>query len=61
MQDDRKIHWILSVFIRDGTIDKDSFKVVYIAPMKALVNEMVGNFKNRLECITFFFNFRISY
>lgn len=33
----------------DGSIDKDSFKIVYIAPMKALVNEMVGNFKNRLE------------
>ena len=26
-----------------------SFKVIYIAPMKALVQEMVGNFTNRLK------------
>ncbi|KAJ1973126.1 Pre-mRNA splicing, partial [Dimargaris verticillata] len=30
-------------------IDVDSFKIVYIAPMKALVSEMVGNFSNRLQ------------
>ena len=30
------------------TIDLASFKVVYIAPMKALVQEMVGNFSSRL-------------
>lgn len=33
----------------DGSIDKDRFKIVYIAPMKALVAEMVGNFSKRLE------------
>ncbi|CAG8503773.1 2964_t:CDS:2 [Ambispora gerdemannii] len=32
-----------------GFIDLDSFKIVYIAPMKALVQEMVGNFSKRLE------------
>ncbi|CAJ0749211.1 10358_t:CDS:2 [Entrophospora sp. SA101] len=32
-----------------GKIDMDSFKIVYIAPMKALVQEMVGNFGSRLE------------
>ena len=31
-----------------GTFDLDSFKIVYIAPMKALVQEMVGNFSKRL-------------
>ncbi|KAI8977390.1 Sec63 Brl domain-containing protein [Mycotypha africana] len=32
-----------------GLIDLDAFKIVYIAPMKALVAEMVGNFSKRLE------------
>jgi len=35
--------------MRDGKIQKDDFKMVYIAPMKALVNEIVGNFTKRLE------------
>ena len=26
------------------------FKIVYIAPMKALVTEVVGNFQRRLDC-----------
>ena len=33
----------------DGTIDTSKFKIVYVAPMKALVAEMVGNFSARLE------------
>ena len=33
----------------DGTFDLDSFKIIYIAPMKALVQEMVGNFSTRLQ------------
>ena len=33
----------------DGTVDASKFKIVYIAPMKALVAEMVGNFSTRLE------------
>ncbi|WIA19957.1 hypothetical protein OEZ85_005838 [Tetradesmus obliquus] len=32
----------------DGTFDMSAFKVVYVAPMKALVAEMVGNFTKRL-------------
>ncbi|GBG66811.1 hypothetical protein CBR_g70690 [Chara braunii] len=33
----------------DGTIDTSKFKIVYVAPMKALVAEMVGNLSNRLK------------
>jgi pre-mRNA-splicing helicase BRR2 len=33
---------------RDGTFDLKNFKVVYVAPMKALVTEIVGNFQKRL-------------
>ena len=32
-----------------GEIDLSAFKIVYIAPMKALVQECVGNFGKRLE------------
>ncbi len=32
----------------DGLIKADQFKVVYVAPMKSLVQEMVGNFSKRL-------------
>ncbi|KAI8851535.1 Sec63 Brl domain-containing protein [Chytridium lagenaria] len=32
-----------------GEIDLDAFKIIYIAPMKALVAEMVGNFGERLK------------
>ena len=32
-----------------GEIDLDAFKIVYVAPMKALVQEMVLNFGKRLE------------
>jgi pre-mRNA-splicing helicase BRR2 len=32
----------------DGSIDTAAFKIVYVAPMKALVAEMVGNFTARL-------------
>ncbi|CEL57890.1 pre-mRNA-splicing helicase BRR2 [Rhizoctonia solani AG-1 IB] len=32
-----------------GTFDLDSFKIVYVAPMKALVQEMVGSFSKRLQ------------
>ncbi|CAI2164952.1 17078_t:CDS:2 [Funneliformis geosporum] len=35
--------------VETGIIDTDSFKIVYIAPMKALVQEMVGNFSTRLQ------------
>lgn len=32
----------------DGSIDTTAFKIIYVAPMKALVAEMVGNFSKRL-------------
>ncbi|GAA5995998.1 hypothetical protein JCM5350_007013 [Sporobolomyces pararoseus] len=32
-----------------GEFDFSAFKIVYVAPMKALVQEMVGNFTKRLE------------
>ena len=37
------------MYIKDGVIEKEKFKMIYIAPMKALVNEIVGNFTKRLE------------
>lgn len=33
----------------DGTINADEFKIIYIAPMRSLVQEMVGNFGKRLQ------------
>mmetsp|Transcript_28044 Transcript_28044/g.66662 ORF Transcript_28044/g.66662 Transcript_28044/m.66662 type:complete len:2150 (+) Transcript_28044:160-6609(+) len=33
----------------DGTLDLEAFKIIYLAPMKALVAEIVGNFAARLE------------
>lgn len=35
--------------LADGSIDRASFKIVYVAPMKALVQEMVSTFTRRLE------------
>jgi pre-mRNA-splicing helicase BRR2 len=32
----------------NGKFDIKNFKIVYIAPMKALVTEIVGNFQKRL-------------
>lgn len=32
----------------DGTINADDFKIIYVAPMRSLVQEMVGNFGKRL-------------
>ena len=39
----------ISHYMKNGIIEKDKFKIVYIAPMKALVTEVVGNFSKRLE------------
>lgn len=33
----------------DGSFDHSSYKIVYVAPMKALVAEVVGNLSNRLQ------------
>ncbi|KAI2629761.1 Sec63-domain-containing protein [Hypoxylon sp. NC1633] len=35
--------------LQTGDIDLDAFKIVYIAPLKALVQEQVGNFGARLK------------
>lgn len=34
---------------RNGTFNTKGFKIIYIAPMKALVSEVVGNFAKRLN------------
>jgi pre-mRNA-splicing helicase BRR2 len=54
----------------DGTVRKDEFKCIYIAPMRSLVQEMVGSFKKRLEpykievgifiCFIHSINFRLA-
>ena len=33
----------------NGRFDIKNFKIIYIAPMKALVSEIVGNFQKRLS------------
>lgn len=33
---------------RDGSIRANEFKIIYVAPMRSLVQEMVGNFSKRL-------------
>ncbi|KAI3882646.1 hypothetical protein MKX03_000086 [Papaver bracteatum] len=33
----------------DGSFDNSKYKIVYVAPMKALVSEIVGNLSNRLK------------
>jgi pre-mRNA-splicing helicase BRR2 len=42
---------VLSKFRNPGTnaLDLDNFKIVYVAPMKALVQEVVGNLSSRLS------------
>ncbi|KJP85559.1 hypothetical protein AK88_04825 [Plasmodium fragile] len=37
--------------LRSGNIDRKNFKVIYISPMKALVNEQVQSFSLRLKCL----------
>lgn len=40
---------VLSNYYKNGYLKLNDFKIVYIAPMKALVKETVGNFSNKLE------------
>ena len=35
----------------DDTVNLESFKVIYIAPMRSLVQEMVANFSKVRTCI----------
>ncbi|XP_037731289.1 activating signal cointegrator 1 complex subunit 3 [Drosophila subpulchrella] len=37
--------------LEQGVINRDEFKIVYIAPMKALASEMVDNFSKRLKSL----------
>lgn len=37
----------------DGTINTEAFKIIYIAPMKSLVQEMVGNFRKVSKAVLF--------
>ena len=41
----------------DGTINTDDFKIIYVAPMRSLVAEMVGNF--RKVCTYDFCDYRL--
>ena len=34
---------------KHGVFDVEKFKIIYVAPMKALVSEVVGNFSHRLK------------
>lgn len=43
------LHELGKVRREDDTFDLENLKIVYVAPMKALVQEMVGNFSSRLE------------
>lgn len=38
---------------KDGSFDTDKFKIIYVAPIKALVQEIVSNFNKRLGCKPF--------
>ena len=42
------LHEMGKHFDESGNLDLDQFKIIYVAPMKALVQEMVGNFDKRL-------------
>ncbi|RHY34546.1 hypothetical protein DYB32_000856 [Aphanomyces invadans] len=42
------LHEMAKALQDDGSIDLDSFKIVYVAPMKALVQEVVSNLTQRL-------------
>ncbi|XP_048003797.1 putative U5 small nuclear ribonucleoprotein 200 kDa helicase [Leguminivora glycinivorella] len=40
----------------DGTVNASDFKMIYVAPMRSLVQEMVGNFSKRLAA----YNMKVS-
>ena len=37
--------------MKNGMVDKDNFKIVYVAPMKALAAEMTATFGKRLASL----------
>jgi len=42
---------------QDGTINTEEFKIIYVAPMRSLVQEMVGNFRKAGFCDSFLSEF----
>jgi pre-mRNA-splicing helicase BRR2 len=43
---------VVGEYVRDDqSVDLRAFKIVYIAPMKALVAEITGNLSNRLKSL----------
>lgn len=45
------IVYTIRCHLEQGVINRDQFKIVYIAPMKALASEMVENFSKRLKSL----------
>lgn len=45
------IVYTIRCHLEQGVINRDQFKIVYIAPMKALASEMVENFSKRLRSL----------
>ena len=43
-------HFVYDEMKKCNVLDKATFKIVYIAPMKALVNEIVHKFTKKLSC-----------
>ena len=41
----------IGVNMRNGVLQKDNFKIVYVAPMKALAAEMTATFGKRLAAL----------
>jgi pre-mRNA-splicing helicase BRR2 len=39
----------IGLHMKEGVVDNTGYKIVYVAPMKALVAEVVGNLSNRLK------------
>ena len=44
----------------DGTINVDDFKIIYIAPMRSLVQEMVGSFSKVIRSIPLYLSPSLS-
>ena len=47
----KRLKFCLLLSFLGGVLKKDEFKIIYVAPMKALAAEMVRNFSNRLDCL----------
>jgi len=42
---------------QDGTINTEEFKIIYVAPMRSLVQEMVGNFRKVYSFLFYHVNY----